>query len=93
MSASIAESRKQLATLIEAAQKTPQVITKRNQPVAVLVSNEYFEKTQTFVDPNVPSFYERLLEFRRTHVLDDNTGFETTPRAESWNRSNSFAKE
>jgi hypothetical protein len=64
------------------------VITKRNQSVAVLVSNEYFEKTQTSMEPNVTSFYETLLEFRRAHALNDDSGFETTPRADGWNRPN-----
>jgi len=38
MSISIAQSRQQLSALIAAAQQAPQVITKHNTPVAVLVS-------------------------------------------------------
>ncbi len=45
MSTSIAQSRQQFAALVVAAQVTPQVITKRNTPVAVIVSANYFETT------------------------------------------------
>ncbi len=92
MSASIAESRKNLTALIVAAQETPQIITKRNQPVAVLISTHYFERSQLFVEPVKRSFYENLLELRKTHALDDNAGFETSSRAASWKRPNPFAK-
>ncbi len=49
MSISIAQSRQQLSALIAAAQQHPQVITKHNTPVAVLVSADYFARSEASV--------------------------------------------
>jgi prevent-host-death family protein len=72
MSASIAQSRQQLAALIEAAQVVPQVITKRNTPVAVLVSTEYFKRTEA-AGQRPMGFYDTLLALRATYLLDDDS--------------------
>jgi prevent-host-death family protein len=72
MSASIAQSRQQLAALIEAAQVVPQVITKRNTPVAVLVSTEYFKRTEAAGQRPV-GFYDTLLALRDAYLLDDDS--------------------
>jgi prevent-host-death family protein len=101
MSASIAQSRQQLAALIEAAQVAPQVITKRNTPVAVLVSTDYFKRTEA-AGQRPARFYDTLLALRATYLADD--GFLSgTPKCDSgldapdqntpWQRENSFANE
>lgn len=71
MSTSIALFRQQLPRLIEAAQRAPQVITKHDAPVAVLVSPAYFERAQkaTAALPvaGADSFYARLMQLRAAH--------------------------
>ncbi len=101
MSHSIAQSRQQLSALIELAQTAPQVITKHNTPVAVLVSNEYFEKTAAATQPKL-SFYEHFMALREKYAPLDDEGFDlqfqiekdSTPdgysRVKAWTRPNSF---
>ena len=60
MSISIAQSRQQLSALIAAAQQQPQIITNRNKPVAVLVSAEYFARSEAAVKPVDDSFYAQV---------------------------------
>ena len=94
MSTSIAQSRQQLSALIAAAQQQPQVITNRNTPVAVLVSADYFQRSQAAVKPVTESFYNHLLQLRETFVMQDDTGLagpEPTPRQTAWQRANAFA--
>lgn len=67
MSISIAQSRQQLSALIAAAQQEPQVITKRNTPVAVLVSAAYFKRSEAFAQPSATGFYNQLLQLRQTY--------------------------
>ncbi len=95
MSISIAQSRQQLSSLILAAQQTPQVITKRNTPVAVLVSASYFERSEAAVKPVAETFFSRLSQLRETCAPADNTGLEPerqgkTRRSAAWKRANSF---
>ena len=91
MSISIAQSRQQLSSLIDAAQSSPQVITKRNTPVAVLVSADYFKRTQAAAH-SADSFYNTLMALRSTYSPLDNTGIPgaDTTRAATWTRAKSF---
>ena len=94
MSISIAQSRQQLSALIAAAQQQPQIITNRNTPVAVLVSAEYFARSQAAVKPVNDSFYAQLQQLRETFPPQDNTGLavpETAARQAAWQRANGFA--
>ena len=94
MSISIAQSRQQLSALIDAAQNAPQVITKRNAPVAVLVSAEYFKRTEVAAH-SADSFYSSIMAARAAHLPVDDLGLVAGPahptRAAAWTRSNSFA--
>lgn len=91
MSISIARSRQQLSSLIEAAQSAPQVITKRNTPVAVLVSADYFKRTETAAH-SADSFYNTLMVLRDTYPPLDDVGIPSTDttRLSTWTRANSF---
>ena len=94
MSISIAQSRQQLSALIAAAQQQPQIITNRNTPVAVLVSAEYFARSQAAVKPVDDSFYAQVQLLRETFPPQDNTGLavpETAARQAAWQRANGFA--
>ena len=94
MSISIAQSRQQLSALITAAQQQPQIITNRNTPVAVLVSAEYFARSQAAVKPVNDSFYAQLQQLRETFPPQDDTGLavpETAARQAAWQRANGFA--
>ena len=94
MSISIAQSRQHLSELINAAQTTPQVITKRSAPVAVLVSADYFKRTQVAAH-TADSYYSTLLALRDTYPPVDDIGIPnlngSTSRTAAWSRSNSFA--
>lgn len=92
MSISIAQSRQQLSSLIDAAQSSPQVITKRNTPVAVLVSAEYFKRTEAAAQ-SADSFYNTLMALRGTYAPLDNAGIPGADaiRTAAWTRANSFA--
>lgn len=93
MSTSIAQTRQQLAALIAAAQQQPQVITNRNTPVAVLVSPEYFRRSEAAVKPHAESFYSQLLQLREAHLPQDDTGLagaEAGMRQAAWQRANTF---
>ena len=91
MSISIAQSRQQLSALIDAAQSTPQVITKRNTPVAVLVSAEYFKRTENAAH-SADSFYKTLMALRITYAPVDDLGIAgaNTARTTVWTRANTF---
>ena len=93
MSISIAQSRQQLSSLIEAAQSTPQVITKRNTPVAVLVSADYFKRTETAAQ-SADNFYNTLIALRNTYAPEDDIGIPGVgaTRAAVWKRANSFTE-
>lgn len=95
MSISIAQSRQQLSTLIESAQSTPQVITKRNTPVAVLVSADYFKRTQLSAKTS-GNYHSTLIALRSTYPPVDDVGIpnlsENSSRAAAWLRSNSFTE-
>ncbi len=93
MSISIAQSRQQLSALIAAAQQQPQVITNRNTPVAVLVSAEYFARSEAAVKPVADSFYSQVLQLRETFPPQDDTGFagpNSAARQTAWQRANAF---
>lgn len=93
MSISIAQSRQQLSALIDSAQTAPQVITKRNTPVAVLVSADYFNRTQVAAN-TTGSYYNTLLALRSTYPPVDDAGIpmldESASRAATWSRTNTF---
>jgi prevent-host-death family protein len=94
MSISIAQSRQQLSALIAAAQQQPQIITNRNTPVAVLVSADYFARSQAAVKPVDDSFYAQVQQLRETFPPQDDTGLavpETAARQAAWQRANGFA--
>jgi len=94
MSMSIAESRQQLSALIAAAQLQPQVITNRNKPVAVLVSADYFARSEVAVKPVAEGFYSQLLQLRETFPPLDDTGLggaDPAGRPAAWQRDNAFA--
>ena len=94
MTISIAQSRQNLSALIDAAQSTPQVITKRNAPVAVIVSTEYFKRTEV-APHSADSLYTSILAARASHLPVDDLGLvvETgqTSRSAAWKRAHSFA--
>ena len=61
--ASIAEARNHLPALVRAAERgAPVVITRRGEPVAVLVSTAQWERTQN----GDVDFWQRLQDFRRS---------------------------
>ena len=94
MSISIAQSRQQLSALIAAAQQQPQVITKHNTPVAVLVSADYFARSEASVKPVAESFYQQVLQLRETFAPQDNAGLagpDLASRQLAWQRDNAFA--
>jgi hypothetical protein len=94
MSTSVAQSRQQLSALIAAAQDHPQVITKHNTPVAVLVSPQYFARSEAAVKPVAQSFYKQVLELRASIAPQDDTGLvgpEPAERQAAWQRANAFA--
>ncbi|MBA3059374.1 MAG: type II toxin-antitoxin system Phd/YefM family antitoxin [Gammaproteobacteria bacterium] len=92
MSISIAQSRQQLSALIAAAQQQPQVISKRNKPVAVLVSADYFARTQAAAAPAPEGFYRQLMQLRQSYVPDDDSGLpQGQARQSAWQRANAFA--
>jgi prevent-host-death family protein len=94
MSISIAQSRQQLSALIAAAQQQPQVITNRNKPVAVLVSAEYFARSEATVKPVDDSFFAQVQQLRETFPPQDDSGLavpETAARQSAWQRANGFA--
>jgi len=93
MSISIAQSRQQLSALIAAAQQQPQVITKHNKPVAVLVSADYFARSEAAVTPPAESFYSQVLQLRKALPPQDNTGLggpDPDGRLAAWQRANAF---
>lgn len=88
MPKSISAARQQLSALIAAAQFAPQVVTKRNSPVAVLVSIEYFNRSKVAIQPGEGSFYDALMALRERHPPSDNTGLNgVNTRAKDWLRS------
>ena len=94
MSISIAQSRQQLSALIAAAQQQPQVITNRNKPVAVLVSAEYFARSEAAVKPVDDSFYAQVQQLRETfpHQVRASLAVpENAARQAAWQRANGFA--
>ena len=95
MSISIAQSRQHLSALIAQAQTQPQVITNRNTPVAVLVSNDYFVRSQAAVQPQAHSFFDRVQALRAKFPPQDDMGLnvDSTARQTAWRRNNAFADE
>ncbi len=96
ISISIAQSRQQLSSLISAAQLEPQTITKRNKAVAVLVSADYFKRTELAAAKSEAvekGFFNQLMALRTAHPPQDDQGIPGAdqPRISSWSRSNPFA--
>ena len=92
MSISIAQSRQQFAALVVAAQTVPQVITKHNAPVAVLVSADYFKRTEATSHQKL-SVYDTLMALRAEHFPLDEAGLSLSDRTLAWTRANSFGDE
>ena len=93
MSMSIVQSRQQLSALIAAAQLQPQTITNRNKPVAVLVSADYYARSEATVKPEVEGFYSQWLLLREAFAPLDDTGLGTVDaaaRPAAWQRENAF---
>jgi prevent-host-death family protein len=93
MPTSIAQSRQQLSALIAAAQQQPQVITNRNTPVAVLVSADYFARSEAAAKSPAESFYSQVLQLRATFAPHDDAGLagqDPTTRQTGWQRANAF---
>ena len=94
MSISIAQSRQHLSALIDAAQSAPQVITKRNAPVAVIVSADYFKRTELAAH-SADNLYSSIMAARAAHLPADDLGLVAggapPARAAAWARSNNFA--
>ena len=91
MTTSIAESRQQLSTLIDAAQQAPQIITKRAKPVAVLVSADYFARNSMNKVPEANNFYQQLMALREAFPPQDNEGLPGIgERQAAWSRTNPF---
>jgi prevent-host-death family protein len=93
-SRSVAQSRQQLSSLIEAAQTEPQVITKHNTPIAVLVSADYFNRSEVAAKAGPESFYAQLMQLRQANPPRDNNGLgiAKSRRKEVWSRANEFSK-
>lgn len=94
MPISIAQSRQQLSALIAAAQQQPQIITRHNTPVAVLVSADYYQRSEAVVKRETVTFYQQLQQLRETFVPQDDTGLAgptPTARETDWQRANAFA--
>lgn len=96
ISISIAQSRQHLSSLINAAQLAPQTITKRNKAVAVLVSADYFKRTEAAAaktDAIEKGFFNQLITLRSAHPPQDDKGIPGAdqPRLTSWSRRNPFA--
>jgi prevent-host-death family protein len=101
MPTSIAQSRQQLAALIAAAQTSPQVITKHNAPVAVLVSHDYFKRSEASIQSASHSIYSQLLALREVYAPTDSAGLEISDNAAhhiertrqtAWSRGNPFVE-
>jgi prevent-host-death family protein len=93
MSISIAQSRQQLSALIAAAQQQPQVITNRSTPVAVLVSADYFARSEAAVKPLSENFYSQVMQLRANFAPRDDVGLagqDATLRQTRWQRANAF---
>ena len=93
MSMSIAQSRQQLSALIAAAQLQPQTITNRNKTVAVLVSADYFARSEVAAKPVAKTFYSQWLQLREAWAPLDDTGLgtaDTEARPAAWQRENAF---
>lgn len=93
MTTSIAESRQQLSTLIDAAQQAPQIITKRAKPVAVLVSADYFARNGMDKTPVSENFFQQLMALREAFPPQDDDGLPGMgERQAAWSRTNPFAE-
>ena len=92
MSISIAQSRQQLSSLITAAQDVPQIITKRNKAVAVLVSADYFKRTESVAKTD-SNFFSQLMQLRSAYAPLDDHGIPGADqsRLKAWSRANPFA--
>ena len=92
MSISIAQSRQQLSALISAAQMSPQIITKRNKAIAVLVSADYFSRTEAAAAKPEDTFFNQLMQLRSANAPADDDGIPGADksRQQAWSRANAF---
>ncbi len=71
---------------------TPQVITKRNKAIAVLVSADYFTRTEAAAAKPDDTFFNRLMQLRAEHAASNDGGIPgvDTPRLQARTRANAF---
>lgn len=88
----IASSRQNLAAVISAAQEQPQIITRHDKPVAIVVSPEYFQNASGSASAS-GGFFSQLMQARQQFASTDNAGLKgrVPSRKSSWQRSNPFA--
>lgn len=58
---SLQDARNRFSALVEAARKTPQIVTKHGKPAAVVVSAAEYERLRTLQRLTAPSFAQMLL--------------------------------
>jgi PHD/YefM family antitoxin component YafN of YafNO toxin-antitoxin module len=88
----VAQSRQNLAALIAAAQDAPQVITRHDKPVAVMVSPDFFTRAQGVALDSNQSFFNQLMQARKQFPPSDDKGLppQALKRRASWQRANPF---
>lgn len=65
---SIQDAKNRFSEVVEAARKTPQMVTKHGKPAAVVVSAEEYDRLRTLQRLKAPSFAEMLLAMPRGDV-------------------------
>jgi prevent-host-death family protein len=91
---SIAQTRQRLSGLIAAAQQQPQVISKLGKPVAVLVSADYFARSEATLKPPAERFFSQVLQLREAFPPPDESGFggpDPCASPSGWQRTDTFA--
>ena len=58
---SVQDAKNRFSEVVDAARKTPQMVTKHGKPAAVVVSAEEYERLRTLQHLKAPSFAEMLL--------------------------------
>jgi prevent-host-death family protein len=58
---SVQDAKNRFSEVVEAARKTPQMVTKHGKPAAVVVSAEEYDRLRTLQRLKAPSFAEMLL--------------------------------
>ena len=58
---SVQDAKNRFSEVVDAARRTPQMVTKHGKPAAVVVSAEEYERLRTLQHLKAPSFAEMLL--------------------------------